>query len=148
MWPALHTEAGLDAARELMRVAVREGEDARDAAACQWFVTELGHTQRQFGDLIAHSADDVEDEVFKAAFEEAVSRTEQAVAVLALHERAPAEPAAEWPAADLERPAEAAARTRGDLAAYEDADAEEGLVRVRRTKAERLLRVLGEPSED
>ncbi|WP_181446579.1 hypothetical protein [Streptomyces sp. NTH33] len=32
VWPALHTEAELDVARELMRAAVREGEDARDAA--------------------------------------------------------------------------------------------------------------------
>ncbi|MFF4141917.1 tetratricopeptide repeat protein [Streptomyces sp. NPDC001698] len=154
-WLALGTEAGLDAARELMGAAVTECEAALDAvddtAVRQRLVAELGHTHRQFGDLLADSA---EDEGDGAAPEEALSRLEQAIAAFALlgpaalHDRTGAELAAGRLAADLGRPAEATARARAVLAACEDADEEDGRTPSRRTEAERLLRALEEGSED
>lgn len=156
-WLALRTEAGPDAARELMQAAVTECEKARDTAvdeaARQRFTAELGHTHRQFGDLLAGAAEDGEDGAAGTGFEEALARTEQAIAAFALlgpdalHERTGAELAAGRLAALLGRPAEAGARARGVLAACEDADAEEDLVRVRRAEAGRLLDLLEEPSE-
>ncbi|MGW3511029.1 tetratricopeptide repeat protein [Streptomyces sp. NPDC000994] len=154
-WLALGTEAGLDAARELMGAAVTECEAALDAvddtAARQRLVVELGDTHRQFGELLADSA---EDEGDGAASEEALSRLEQAIAAFALlgpaalHDRTGAELAAGRLAADLGRPAEATARARAVLAAYEDADEEDDRTPSRRTEAERLLRALEEGSEN
>ncbi|MFF4788818.1 tetratricopeptide repeat protein [Streptomyces sp. NPDC001276] len=154
-WLALGTEAGLDAARELMGAAVTECEAALDAvddtAARQRLVAELGHTHRQFGELLADSA---EDEGGGAASEEALSRLEQAIAAFALlgpaalRDRTGAELAAGRLAADLGRPAEATARARAVLAAYEDADEEDGRTPSRRTEADGLLRSLEEGSED
>ncbi|MGW4820111.1 tetratricopeptide repeat protein [Streptomyces sp. NPDC004227] len=157
-WLALGTETGLDAARELMGAAVTECEAALDAldavddtAARQRLVAQLGYTHRQFGDLLADSA---EDEGDGAASEEALARLEQAIAAFALlgpaalHDRTGAELAAGRLATDLGRPAEATARARAVLAAYEDADEEDGRTPSRRTEAERLLRALEEGSED
>ncbi|MFJ5155708.1 tetratricopeptide repeat protein [Streptomyces sp. NPDC088353] len=158
-WLALGTEGGLDAARELMEAAVTECEAALDAvddtAARQRLVAELGHTHRQFGDLLADSAgnaDSAEDQGDGAASEEVLSRLEQAIAAFALlgpaavYDRTGAELAAGWRAAGLGRPAEATARARAVLAAYEHADDEDGRPYTRRTEAERLLRALEEGS--
>lgn len=172
-WLALRTEAGPDAARELMRAAVAECEKARDSAddegTRQRFVAELGHTHRQFGDLLAGVAAEAEDGSTRAGFEEALARMEQAVAAFALlgpdalYERTGAELAAGWLAADLGRPAEAEERARGVLAACQDGqdgrddqdgregrgtDIEEDLPRIRCAEARQLLDALRKPSED
>ncbi|MDN5382208.1 tetratricopeptide repeat protein [Streptomyces sp. LB8] len=165
-WLALRTEAGPQAARELMRSAVAECEKARDRAddevARQRFVAELGHTHRQFGDLLAGVATGAEGGVSRAGLEEALARMEQAIAAFALlgpnalHERTGAELAAGWLAADLGRSAEAERRARDVLAAYRaqpggrgvrGAGAGEDLPQLRCAEAERLLDVLGRQPE-
>lgn len=167
-WLALRTGAGLDGARELMGDAVRECaqalESAGDAEARERLSAELGHTHRQYGDLLARSvpqdaagAQDAQDAAVRAALEEALAQMTRAVAVFAplggdaLHSRTGAELAAGWLEADLGRPADAAARARAVLAAYEGAydggaadaagDADDA-VRARRTEAEQLLDAL------
>ncbi|NEB03029.1 tetratricopeptide repeat protein [Streptomyces sp. SID13726] len=130
-WLALRAEDdGADAARELMADAVRECETALEAArddaeARQRLVGELGHTHRQFGDLLARSvAEDAEDDSIRAVLEEALAQMTEAIVVFtsvgedALDARTGAELAAGWLAADLSRPEEAAARARAVLAAY------------------------------
>ncbi|MBB6418281.1 tetratricopeptide repeat protein [Streptomyces sp. AK010] len=160
-WLALRAEGGLDEARGLMAEAVRECEAAREAApdeeSRQQLVAELGHTHGQFGDLLARSAvEDAEDAPVRHLFEEALAQVVQAVGVFAslgdgaLHSRTGAELAAGRLEADLDRPADAAARARAVLAAYEgydgavtgDGDGE--AVRARRAEAEQLLRLLTE----
>lgn len=132
-WLALRTEDGTDAARDLMTSAVEECADAFDAAdddeARLRLVAELGHTHRQFGDLLARSAtEDADDDTIRATLDEALSQMAEAVAVFvalgedALHARTGAELAAGWLETDLGRPAEAAARARAVLRAYADAD--------------------------
>ncbi|MFJ4357795.1 tetratricopeptide repeat protein [Streptomyces massasporeus] len=160
-WLALRAEDGLDEARGLMTEAVRECEAAREAApdeeSRQHLVAELGHTHGQFGDLLARSAlEDAEDAPVRDLFEEALAQVVQAVGVFAslgdgaLHSRTGAELAAGRLEADLDRPADAVARARAVLAAYEgydgavtgDGDGE--AVRARRAEAEQLLRLLAE----
>ncbi|MFJ1655174.1 tetratricopeptide repeat protein [Streptomyces sp. NPDC088337] len=151
-WLASGTEAGPDAARELMGAAVTECESALeavdDAAARQRLVAELGQTHQQFGDLLADGAAD------EAVAEEALSRLEQAIAVFALlgpaalHDRTAAELAACRLAADLGRSAEATAHARAVLAAYEDADEGDTEAPPPRARAERLLRALEQGPDD
>ncbi|MFF4900663.1 tetratricopeptide repeat protein [Streptomyces sp. NPDC001068] len=153
-WLALRTEAGTAGARGLMAAAVAECETALaahpDPAARDRLTAELGHTHRQFGDLLARSAsEDAEDAAIQDAFEAALAETTAAIAVFAelgeeeLHSRTGAELAAGWLEADLSRPADAAARARAVLDAYEGADPDDDTVRARRAEARQLL----EPTE-
>ncbi|MEU0675028.1 tetratricopeptide repeat protein [Streptomyces sp. NPDC006172] len=169
-WLALRTEGGVDAARELMTRAVEECADALDAADSAnaadaeeaaaerlRLVFELGHTHRQFGDLLARSAaEDADDESIRDTWEDALSQMARAVAVFvplgedARHARTGAELAAGWLETDLGRPGRAAARARAVLAAYADdaPDAgdgtDDGTVRARRAEAEQLIQVTTE----
>ncbi|MGW2702527.1 tetratricopeptide repeat protein [Streptomyces sp. NPDC001340] len=162
-WLALRGEAGAEGARELMTEAVRACERAREAAADpaarEQLSAELGNTHRQFGDLLARSAaeEDEEDEerrgVVQGAFEAAVTQLDRAAAVFGtlgaqgLHGRTGAELAAGWLEAELGRPAEAVARARGVLAAYEGADGSDETARERRAEATQMLR-LDRPGND
>ncbi|MFI6208830.1 tetratricopeptide repeat protein [Streptomyces sp. NPDC051041] len=154
-WLALRAEEDPRAAQALMAEAVRVCEAALDAAddaeARRQLVAELGHTHRQYGDLLARSvSDDAGDEAIRAVFEAALDRTERAIEVFAslggaaLHSRTGAELSAGWLETDLSRPARAAARARAVLAAYEDADGGAEAVRARRAEAEQLLRLARE----
>ncbi|MEU1179790.1 tetratricopeptide repeat protein [Streptomyces sp. NPDC005820] len=160
-WLALRTEDGTEGARALMAGAVEECVDALavtedDEEARLRLVAELGHTHRQFGDLLARSAtEDADDDSIRDALEEALSQMAEAVAVFvaldgdALHARTGAELAAGWLETDLGRPEAAAARARAVLRAYADTDADEdgdgdgdeGTVAGRRAEAEQLLQV-------
>ncbi|MDX3527320.1 tetratricopeptide repeat protein [Streptomyces sp. ID05-39B] len=161
------TEQGIDAARELMAGAVGECADALETADDEEtrlrLVLELGHTHRQFGDLLARSAaEDADDDSIRAAMEEALSQMSQAVAVFvslgdaALAPRTGAELAAGWLEADLGRPSRAAARARAVLRAYADAGSdpdfeggdEETTVRARRAEAEQLLQAAEEAATE
>jgi hypothetical protein len=135
-----------------MAEAVRECEAAREAATDeetrQQLVAELGHTHRQFGDLLARSAsEDAEGAPAREVFSAEVFTS---LGDGALHSRTGAELAAGRLEADLGRPADATARARAVLAAYEghgDAEAtdENGeAVRARRAEAEQLLRLVAE----
>ncbi|WP_330348295.1 tetratricopeptide repeat protein [Streptomyces sp. NBC_00582] len=161
-WLALRTEDGTAGARALMAGAVEECVDAlavteEDEEARLRLVAELGHTHRQFGDLLARSAaEDADDDSIREALEEALSQMAEAVAVFvaldgdAVHARTGAELAAGWLETDLGRPVEAAARARAVLRAYADADDEEddGTAEGRRAEAEQLLQVaLEQPDE-
>ncbi|MEU6356076.1 tetratricopeptide repeat protein, partial [Streptomyces sp. NPDC047072] len=167
-WLALRTEDGADTARELMAGAVRECAEALAAAdgetppdeaseeaaeeARLRLVAELGHTHRQFGDLLARSVpEDAEDDSIRAVLEEALSQVAEAIVVFAsLGEdvrdaRTGAELAAGWLAADLSRPAEAAARARAVLEAYGAAeDADDETAQSRRAEAEQMLGLMEE----
>ncbi|MFD5162041.1 tetratricopeptide repeat protein [Streptomyces hawaiiensis] len=162
-WLALRAEDGLGEARRLMEDAVRECEAALEAASDeesrQQLVAELGHTHQQFGDLLARSAsEDAEGASAREVFEEALAQVVRSAAVFAslgdgaLHSRTGAELAAGRLEADLGRPADAVARVRAVLAAYEghggaeaaDEDGEGEAVRARRAEAEQLLRLLAE----
>ncbi|MFF7068805.1 tetratricopeptide repeat protein [Streptomyces pseudovenezuelae] len=150
-WLALRAEDGADAARELMADAVRECEAALSGAADdeeqrQRLVGELGHTHRQFGDLIARSVpEDAEDDVIRAVLEAALAQVVEAIVVFAslgddaLDARTAAELAAGWLAADLSRPDQAAARARAVLDAYRDTDGSDDTAQARRAEAEQLL---------
>ncbi|MEU0028292.1 tetratricopeptide repeat protein [Streptomyces sp. NPDC006335] len=150
-WLALRAEDGAGAARALMADAVREcdvalGDARADEEARRRLVGELGHTHRQFGDLLARSVpDDAEDDAIRAVLEEALAQVVEAVVVFAslgddaLDARTGAELAAGWLAADLSRPAEAAARARAVLDAYGDADGADDTARTRRAEAEQML---------
>ncbi|MEU5318316.1 tetratricopeptide repeat protein [Streptomyces sp. NPDC021056] len=158
-WLALDTEDGQGDAKELMADAVREceealGADAADEEARQRLVAELGHTHRQFGDLLARSAaEDDDDDSIRAAMEDALSQVTEAIVVFAslgddaLHSRTGAELAAGWLEADLSRPDRAAARARAVLAAYrgyeayDESDTDE-TVAARRAEARQMLDVL------
>lgn len=156
-WLALRSEGGADMARERMADAVRECEAAladeqADEEARQRLVTELGHTHRQFGDLLARSvAEDADDDSIRAVLEEALGQVVEAIVVFAsagddaLDARTGAELAAGWLAADLSRPAQAAARARAVLAAYGRADArDDETARARRAEAEQMLGLMAE----
>ncbi|MCG7207042.1 tetratricopeptide repeat protein [Streptomyces arenae] len=153
-WLALRTEDGPAGARKLMADAVRECEaaleSAADPAAAERLAGELGHTHRQFGDLLARSVpEDAEDTAIQAAFEAALAEMTTAVSVFAglgadaVHSRTGAELAAGWLEADLSRPADAAARARAVLDAYAGADPADETVRARQAEARQLL----EPTE-
>ncbi|KJK37753.1 tetratricopeptide repeat protein [Streptomyces variegatus] len=162
-WLALRAEDGLGEARGLMADAVRECEAALGAASDeesrQQLVSELGHTHQQFGDLLArYAAEEPEGAAVREVFEEALAQAVRSAAVFAslgdgaLHSRTGAELAAARLAADLGRPADAVARARAVLAAYDGhggpetghADGEGEAVRARRAEAEQLLRLLTE----
>ncbi|MFF8230909.1 tetratricopeptide repeat protein [Streptomyces caelestis] len=165
-WLALRAQDGLAQARALMAEAVREGEAARDTTADaesrQRLVAELGHTYRQFGDLLARSVSDgTDDAPARAVFEESLSQVLRAAEVFAslgdaaLHSRTGAELAAGRLEADLGRPADAAARARAVLATYDryggydgsetdDGDGDGEAVRARRAEAEQMLRLVAE----
>ncbi|MCL6668943.1 tetratricopeptide repeat protein [Streptomyces panaciradicis] len=154
-WLALRADDGADAARALMAGAVGECEAAAGAAddeeARERLVAELGHTHRQFGDLLARSAaEDADDDAIRATLEEALSHVVEAAAVFAslgegaLDSRTGAELAAGWLETDLGRSARAAARARAVLAAYDGADGTEETARARRAEAEQMLQVAEE----
>lgn len=164
-WLALREEDGQVAARELMASAVAACEealaadaDAVDEEARQRLLAELGHTHRQFGDLLARSAaEDDEDDSIRAALEDALSRMTEAIVVFgslgddALHSRTGAELAAGWLEADLSRPERAEARARAVLAAYLACETSEASDRsddetaqARRAEAEQMLQVLAD----
>ncbi|MGW2646460.1 tetratricopeptide repeat protein [Streptomyces sp. NPDC001393] len=149
-WLALRGEGGAEGGRELMTEAVRECERALRAAADpvsrEQLTAELAHTHRQFGDLLARSADEeVEDGAIQAGFEAALVQMERAAVLFdalgadGLHDRTGAELAAGRLQAGLGRAAEAAARARGVLAAYEGAGDTDDTVRARRAEAIRML---------
>ncbi|MDQ1016005.1 tetratricopeptide repeat protein [Streptomyces afghaniensis] len=165
-WLALRTEDGLDQARALMADAVRECEAARDAAADaesrQQIVSELGHTHRQFGDLLARSVSEGDAEgSLPAVFEEALSqllRSAEVFATLgdgALHSRTGAELTAGWLEIELGRLTDARARARAVLAAYDrpdgaeagDRDGDGEALRARRAEAEHMLRLAAEDQD-
>jgi len=157
-WLALRSDRGLDRARELMAGAIEECEAALlvtdDQEARQRLTGELGHTHRQFGELLARSvAEEAEDTAIQTAFEDALTQTAESVTVFAalgegaVHTRTGAELAAGWLEADLSRPADAAARARGVLKAYEGADDGDETVRARRAEAEQLLQLMEEQTE-
>ncbi|WP_405844493.1 tetratricopeptide repeat protein [Streptomyces sp. NBC_01518] len=157
-WLALRADQGLDRARELMAGAIEECEAALlvtdDQEARQRLTGELGHTHRQFGELLARSvAEEAEDTAIQAAFEDALTQTAESVTVFAalgegaVHTRTGAELAAGWLEADLSRPADAAARARGVLKAYEGADDGDETVRSRRAEAEQLLQLMEEQTD-
>ncbi|MEV0980012.1 tetratricopeptide repeat protein [Streptomyces sp. NPDC049915] len=140
-WLALRAEDGLAAARELMSAAVEDCAAALTAAggdeeSRRRLTAELGHTHRQFGDLLARSG--------SAAFEEALPELEEAIAVFAslgpdaVHARTGAELAAGWLAAELGRPDAAQARARAVLTAYETASGDDETVASRRAEAGEL----------
>lgn len=149
----------LDAADPAGAEAAGSAQEAAEAvAARQRLVEELGHTHRQFGDLLARSvAEDDDDASIGAALEEALTQMTRAVAVFAplgdaaLHARTGAELAAGWLETDLGRPSDAAARARAVLAAYDavagdgdDGDRDGETVRARRAEAEQLIQVATE----
>lgn len=170
-WAAARTEAGLDGARELMAAAVRECETAiRDApvgsdadsgvdegeeeneGARLRLVAELGHTHRQFSDLVARSVpDDAEEASARPSFEEALSHLTRAIPVFAslgdefLDVRTAAELGAGWLEADLRRPAAAAARARAVLAAYAGFEGETAEERC--AEAEKMLKLMEAQAE-
>jgi tetratricopeptide (TPR) repeat protein len=156
-WLALRGEDGAAAARGLMADAVREcvaalgATAADDEEAWQRLTAELGHTHRQFGDLLARSTtEDAEDDSIRAALEDALAQVTEAVAVFAslgddaLHSRTGAELAAGWLEADLSRPRQAEARARAVLAAYDGADGTDEAAGERRAEAEQMLQVVRE----
>ncbi|MFC7915771.1 tetratricopeptide repeat protein [Streptomyces sp. NPDC057386] len=102
---------------------------------------EVGHTHRQFADLLARDED----------LEEALVQVRAAIDVfaglgaVALHSRTGAELAAGWMEADLGRSGDAGARARAVLDAYAAVDAEgaeEEVVLARRAEAEQLLKAV------
>ncbi|MER5428811.1 tetratricopeptide repeat protein [Streptomyces sp. NPDC002588] len=167
-WLVLRTEDGTEGARALMTSAVEECADALEVADEEEvrlrLVAELGHTHRQFGDLLARSAaEDADDDSIRDTLEDALSQMAEAVAVFValdddvLHARTGAELAAGWLEADLGRSAEAEARARAVLRAYAEAADEDGecdeygedreTVRARRAEAEQLLQVAMEQED-
>ncbi|MGJ5753112.1 hypothetical protein [Streptomyces puniciscabiei] len=161
-WLALRGDGGAQGARELMTEAVRACErargDAADPVSREQLTEELAHTHRQFGDLLARAAieqdgDDEEDEeraqgedgVIQDLFEAALVQMDRAAALFGalgadgLHDRTGAELAAGRLEAGLGRPAEAAARARAVLTAYEGAGDEDETVRARRAEANGML---------
>ncbi|MFF7382795.1 tetratricopeptide repeat protein [Streptomyces griseoluteus] len=139
-WLAPRLEAGVPGARALMarasRVCGKALAEADDPLEEARLTTELAHTHRQSGELLATVAQERE---------EAVAELERASALFAalgadgLHGRTGAELAAAALEAELGRTAEARARARVVLAAYEGADAADETVRLRRGAASRLL---------
>lgn len=146
---------GANSARELMTSAVRECVAALDAAddedARLRLVAELGHTHRQFGDLLARSsAEDADDGAIRATLAQALSQMEEAISVFgslgddARHSRTGAELAAGWLEADLGAGTRAAARARAVLAAYGDGDTGDETAQSRLAEAEQMLQLMEE----
>ncbi|MFE6286828.1 tetratricopeptide repeat protein [Streptomyces sp. NPDC057877] len=154
-WLALRTEDGTDGARQLMGDALGECAtalaEAADEETRQQLTAELGHTHRQFGDLLARSsAEDAEDGSIQEAFEAALAQMARAMEAFGalgpdgLHGRTAAELAAGWLEADLGRPARATARARAVLDAYADAPEDDETARSRRAEAEQILQLTAE----
>ncbi|MFD6305082.1 tetratricopeptide repeat protein [Streptomyces sp. NPDC060223] len=167
-WAAVRTDAGLDGARELMAAAVREceaaildspgasgslveldedGDGDESEEARLRLVAELGHTHRQFGDLVARSVpDDAEEDEADPSYEEALGHFAEAASAFAslgdelLDVRTAAELSAGWLEADLRRPAAAVARARTVLAAYAGLEGE--TAEARRAEAENMLKLM------
>ncbi|MGV9404579.1 tetratricopeptide repeat protein [Streptomyces sp. NPDC003667] len=155
-WLALRGEGPADGARELMAQAVRECEHALETAepaARHAFTAELANTHLQFGDLLVRSAAG-DDEAAEEALEAALARMERAAELFGtlgaegLHDRTGAELAAGRLEADLGRPAGAAARARGVLAAYPHTDTPDDTAHARRTEARELLDALSETTPE
>ncbi|MEU9210384.1 tetratricopeptide repeat protein [Streptomyces sp. NPDC048415] len=173
-WATARVGGELDEARELMGAAVRECESAVGGAtvasgssagppavsstvspavsseedARRRLVAELGHTWRQFGDLVARSVPkDAAEAAAQTAFAEALGHITQAIAVFAslgdevLDARTGAELAAGWLEADLGRPGEAAARARAVLSVCAGLEGE--VAEDRRAEAERMRELMG-----
>ncbi|MEU1464233.1 tetratricopeptide repeat protein [Streptomyces sp. NPDC005727] len=156
-WLALRGEGAADGARELMEEAVRECEHAlatAEPAVRDRLTAELANTHRQFGDLLARSAGGAEDGEGDGdgdtaeTFEAALARMDRAAELFGtlgaegLHGRTGAELAAGRLEAGLGRPARAAARARGVLAACADPGVPDDTARSRRAEAEELLGAL------
>ncbi|WP_326785311.1 tetratricopeptide repeat protein [Streptomyces sp. NBC_00151] len=125
-----------------------DGDESEDAEAGRRLVAELGHTHRQFGDLVARSVpDDAEEAVVREAFEEALGHMGRAITVFAslgdslLGARTGAELAAGRLEADLGRHGAAAARARTVLAVCDRLDAE--TAGARRAEAEKMRELTG-----
>ncbi|MFI8307981.1 tetratricopeptide repeat protein [Streptomyces sp. NPDC085927] len=149
-WLTLRGEAGPDGARALMADAVEECGAAVDAAPDDEtrarLTAELGHTHRQFADLLVRVEDaGATDDDGETLFQEAVTALDRAIAAFAplgpdtLEDRSRAELAAARLEADLGRPADAAARARAVLTAHGNAPEEDETARSLRGEAERLL---------
>ncbi|MFE4666515.1 tetratricopeptide repeat protein [Streptomyces sp. NPDC056716] len=153
-WLALRDDGSRASAGELMEQAVQECATAMDTApddeARHQVTLELGHTHRQFGDLLARAAND-DDTPFEPGFEAALAQVTRAIQVFtslgppAFHARTGAELAAGWLEADLGRPDHSRARARTVLDAYADADGEPAALRT--GEAERMLRAVAENGE-
>jgi hypothetical protein len=128
-----------------------EEEGDGDGAARERVVAELGHTFRQFGDLVARSADaDEGEEAFRPLFQEALGHLDEAVAVYgslgegAVDLRTGAELAAAWLELDLGERGAAGIRAGKVLVVYgevapEEADGVESDTAVnRRAEARRI----------
>ncbi|MFF2366131.1 tetratricopeptide repeat protein [Streptomyces sp. NPDC058122] len=170
-WGAARRDGELGEARELMARAIRECESAAEAGTGadtgaagsgvdagagpadegadegRRVVAELGHTHRQFGDLLARSvADDAEEPVVRQVFEEALGHMARAITVFAslgeplLGARTAAELAAGWLEADLGRHEAASARARTVLAVCGRLDGE--IAEARRAEAERMVTLM------
>jgi len=121
---------------------------SEDEEAHRRLVAELGHTCRQFGDLVARSLpDDAEEASARGAFEEALTHITRAISVFAslgddvLEARTGAELAAGWLEADLGRTEAAAARARAVLSACAGLEGE--VAEARRAEAERMRELMG-----
>ncbi|POX55185.1 hypothetical protein C3489_11570 [Streptomyces sp. Ru71] len=147
-WLALRAEDGPERARELMTEAVEECGAALAAAGDDEetrhrLTAELGHTHRQFGDLLTRS---------QAPSDEALAELDAAVAVFtalgrdAVHARTGAELAAGRLEAELGRPDAARARARAVLSAYEDAPEDDETATARRTEAQQLAQAVQPPT--
>ncbi|MGY0069979.1 tetratricopeptide repeat protein [Streptomyces sp. QTS137] len=149
-WLLLGAEAGPDGARALMAEAVEECGAAVAAAPDDetrvQLTAELGHTHRQFADLLVRTAGGgTADDDGKALLEEAVAALDRAIAAFAplgpdtLEDRSRAELAAARLEADLGRPAAATARARAVLTAHGNAPEEDEAARTLRAQAEHLV---------
>ncbi|MET8829086.1 tetratricopeptide repeat protein [Streptomyces sp. NPDC004610] len=163
-WLALRDEATRGTAPDLMSRAVEECAAARSAAPDgedrRSLTLELGHTHRQFGDLLARAAGEDEGTGYEPGFEAALTELNHAVEVFAslgpaaLHARTGAELAAGWLEADLGRPDAARTRARAVLTAYASAPQQAGTedgtdagteaATLRTREAERMLETLAE----
>ncbi|MFE2536920.1 tetratricopeptide repeat protein [Streptomyces sp. NPDC059371] len=169
-WGAARRDGGLGEARELMAQAIRECESAAEAGAGadtgagvgvgvdtgaadegadagRHVVAELGHTHRQFGDLLARSvADDAEEAVVREVFEEALGHMIRAITVFAslgdplLGARTGAELAAGRLEAELGRHEAASGRARTVLAVCGRLDGE--IAEARRAEAEEMVTLM------
>ncbi|MEU6240342.1 tetratricopeptide repeat protein [Streptomyces sp. NPDC047024] len=155
-WLAAGEEDRAEDARRLMAEAVGECrealENAADPVEHAELTAELGHTHRQFGDLLFRLASEAaEEDAVQAALAGVLEQMEQAATVFAtlgtdgLHSRTSAELAAGRLEFDLGHQDGAQARARTVLALYADADDTDEVAHARRTEATDLLGHLPEP---
>ncbi|MBV2353458.1 tetratricopeptide repeat protein [Streptomyces sp. J2-1] len=148
-WLALQLPAGVSGGRALMAEAASACEDALPAATAEERTAlreELATTHRQHGDLLTRAAARTESrKTAKALLTAALDRLEASATVHAslgapaLHDHASAQLAAASVEFTLSRPAEARARARAVLTAYESHDPADPRARAHREEAERLL---------